>query len=152
VRVLALDIGARRVGVAVSDQECRIASPLRVLDASALAHPDELRRLIVEYEVGLVLIGLPLSLDGTEGPQAQHVREVGTRLADSLGVPVTYGDERLSTLEAKRAMSAGSVSDKHKRGRVDMIAATLFLQSYLDAQRSRAGGSPGEAALGGVDG
>jgi putative Holliday junction resolvase len=134
VRVLALDIGARRIGVAVSDAEGRVASPVCVLDASDAKARAALGELVGEYGVGLVLIGLPLSLDGAEGPQARRVREVGTRLADSLGVPVVYADERFSTIEARRVMRAGSVSERQQRGRLDMIAAALFLQSYLDAQ------------------
>jgi len=138
VRVLGLDIGERRIGVAVSDPTHRVASPLRVLDAAVVTRPAPLLEIIADYDVGLVVIGLPLSLDATEGPQAKRAREVGTRLAECLGVPVVYADERLSSVEAKRAMSAAAVPDKKKRGRIDMVAASLFLQSYLDATAAEA--------------
>lgn len=157
MRVLALDIGARRIGVAVSDSKQRVASPLCVLDAGVISRPKSLLDIIAEYEVGLVVVGLPLSLDGTEGPQARHAREVGTRLAKSLDVPVTYADERLSSVEANRTMKAAAVKDKDKRGRVDMVAASLFLQSYLDAKSidaksTRTNGCAGEPDSGGPRG
>jgi putative Holliday junction resolvase len=74
-------------------------------------------------------------LDGTEGPQAARVRAAGERLAGFVHLPVEYYDERLSSAEAKRAMSSAGVSDRDKRGSIDMVAAALFLQSYLDAHR-----------------
>ncbi len=125
----------------MSDPTQRVATPLCVLDAAVVTRPAAILEIISEYDVGLVVIGLPLSLDGTEGQQARHAREVGTRLAGSLGVPVAYADERLSSVEAKRAMSAAAVPDKKKRGRIDMVAASLFLQSYLDAEAAEAAAS-----------
>lgn len=144
MRVLALDVGERRIGLAVSDPAQRVATPLCVLDAAVVTRPAAILEIISEYDVGLIVIGLPLSLDGTEGPQARHARAVGTRLAESLGVPVAYADERLSSVEAKRAMSAAAIPDKKKRGRVDMVAASLFLQSYLHATAAETA-TPGAA-------
>jgi putative holliday junction resolvase len=141
VRVLGLDIGERRIGVAISDPEQRVASPLCVLDASVLRDPQPIVGLLAEYEAERLVIGLPLSLDGTEGPQATRVREVGTRLAQAVGMDVDFIDERLSSVEASRAMSAAGFTEREKRGRVDMVAAALFLQSYLD----RRAGSPSAA-------
>jgi len=136
MRVLGLDIGEKRIGVAVSDPSCTIASPLRVLDAApVLGDGAPIVRLVDEYEVELVVIGLPCSLDGSEGPQAARVRAAGTRLASFLSVPVVYHDERLSSAEASRVMGAAGLSDREKRGSLDMVAAAVFLQSYLDANR-----------------
>ncbi len=92
MRVLALDIGERRVGVAASDASGRVATPVKVLDAKVLSDRVTLRRLIEDYQVDLVLVGLPLSLDGTEGPQARRVRAQAARLAGQLGVPVDFAD------------------------------------------------------------
>jgi putative Holliday junction resolvase len=136
VRIAALDIGERRIGVAVSDPDERVATPLRVLDASALRDTRPLVRLLEEYEVGLVVVGLPLSLDGSEGPQAAKARAAGATVAAATGLPVEYADERLSSAAARRALTEAGVSDREKRGRVDMAAASLFLQSYLDARRA----------------
>ncbi len=132
MRALGLDMGERRVGVAVSDPLGRVATPLKVLDARVVHEPGPLVRLIEDYEVELLVIGLPLSLDGEEGPQAARIRELGAKLAPRVGVPIEYFDERLSSAEAKRVMTDAGMSDRAKRGSIDMVAASVFLQSYLD--------------------
>jgi len=137
VRALGLDIGEKRVGVALSDPSGSVATPLKVIaTAEALADARVLQRLVDDYEVELIVVGLPLSLDGTEGPQARQTRVVAEKLTRGLALKVDYFDERLSSTQAKRAMTDAGVSDKAKRGSVDMVAASLFLQSYLDARRS----------------
>ncbi|MDO8949313.1 MAG: Holliday junction resolvase RuvX [Actinomycetota bacterium] len=139
MRLLGLDIGEARVGVAVSDSGLTIASPVAVLDGRRLARDiAPLRELVEEYEVSGLVIGLPLGMGGTEGAQAVLVRDIGTRFGHELTLPVTFVDERLSSKEASRAMSGGGVSSKRQRGRLDMVAAALILQTYLDGQR-RAG-------------
>jgi putative holliday junction resolvase len=137
VRVLALDIGEKRIGVAVSDSSGTVATPVSVVDAkSVLGDGRGILRLVKEYDIDLVVVGLPLSMDGSIGQQAQRVRAAGERLERFVPVPFVYYDERLSSVEAGRAMSAMGVSDRHKRGSIDMVAAALFLQSYLDARRT----------------
>jgi putative Holliday junction resolvase len=137
MRVLGLDIGEKRIGVAVSDPSGTVASPLTVLDAaSALANGADLVRIAEDYDVGAVVVGLPLSMDGTEGPQTQTVRNAAQRLAGFLRVPFEFADERLSSVEASRAMEAAGVTSRQARGRVDSVAASVFLQSYLDARRT----------------
>ena len=113
-----------------------VASPLAVLDArQALGDGRELSRLVTDYEVELLVAGLPLSLDGSEGPQAAWVRGAAQRLAGLVSLPLDFADERLSSTEARRAMTEAGISDRDKRGRIDMVAAAIFLQSYLDARR-----------------
>lgn len=150
MRVLALDIGEKRIGVAVSDPTARIATPLTVLDALAVRRdPAPLRRLADDYEVELVLAGLPISLDGSEGPQAVRVRQEAQRLADALGVRLDFADERLSSAEASRALSASGLSAREQRGKLDAAAAAVFLQAWLDARHNaaeRAGSPEGEGA------
>ncbi|MFU8891503.1 MAG: Holliday junction resolvase RuvX [Anaerosomatales bacterium] len=131
MRVLALDIGERRVGVALSDPGGTIASPLEVLDATGRLE-DRVAAIVEEYGVGLIVAGLPLTLGGDEGPQASSVRTVAERIAGRLEVPLVYHDERLSSAQANRAM-AGGISSKQRRGTVDKVAAAIFLQSFLDA-------------------
>lgn len=138
MRVLALDIGEKRIGVAVSDSSGSVATPLKVLPTQAVLCDSRLLvNLAEDYEVELVVVGLPVSMDGTEGNQAAEVRRVAALLAKTLPVPFDFFDERLSSAAAKRAMTEAGVSDKAKRGSVDMVAASLFLQSYLDSRRPR---------------
>jgi putative Holliday junction resolvase len=137
VRILALDIGEKRIGVAVSDPSGSVATPLVVLDATkVLGDGRDLIRLVDEYEARLVVVGLPLSMDGSEGPQAVSVRRSAKRLAGFLRVPVEFADERLSSAQASKAMGESGVSVRQARGSVDMVAAAIFLQSYLDARRN----------------
>lgn len=120
--------------MAVSDPAGRVATPLVVLDARALARDaGPLRRLIDDYEPAELVVGLPLTLAGEAGPQAASVKATVRRLFESLGIPVAYHDERLSSREAERAMATAGADSRKRRGSVDMVAAALLLQSYLDA-------------------
>jgi putative Holliday junction resolvase len=144
MRVLGLDIGEKRIGVAVSDPAGAVATPLVVLDAKrVLGDGLDLRRIIAEYEVDEVVIGLPLSLDGTEGPQARRVRAIAGRLGAYVDVPLSFADERYSSSDAKRSMSATGVSERAQRGSVDMVAAAIFLQCHLDSRRTSQSGESG---------
>lgn len=143
MRILALDIGERRIGVAVSDPSGTIASPICVLEARAvLGDGRDLVRIVGDYDVERIVVGLPLSLDGSEGPQAARVRSAAARLATFVSVPFDFADERLSSAEASRAMGEGGVGGRGQRGQLDKVAASLFLQAYLDA---RPPASSGEA-------
>lgn len=133
MRRLGFDIGERRIGVAVSDPSGTVATPLDVLDARALARdPSPLRRLVADYEPRELVVGLPLTLAGEEGPQAQSVKVTVRRLIEPLGIPVAYHDERFTSAEAERSMAAAGADSRARRGSVDMVAAALLLQSYLD--------------------
>lgn len=124
--------------MAVSDPDGRVATPLVVLDAAALsADMGPLRRLVADYEVGRLIAGLPLTMSGDEGQQAEVVRATAERLAHAVGLPVSYVDERLSSAQAERAMAETGASSRQRRGKVDMVAASLLLQAYLDADSSR---------------
>lgn len=140
MRVIGLDIGEARTGVAVSDPDGRVANPITVLDTKRLlADPRPLRDLVVEGDAGMLVVGLPLTMAGEEGPQAKRVRQLGDRLADLLAIPVDYVDERLSTAEAKRVLRAAGRSEKEQRGMIDMIAAALLLQNWLETRHGREG-------------
>lgn len=111
--------------------------PLTVLDAtSVLKDGHDLARIAEDHEVDRVVVGLPLSLDGTEGPQAERVRTVAARLAGFLRVPIEFADERLSSQQASKALAEAGKRSRDRRGSVDMVAASLFLQSYLDARKT----------------
>lgn len=135
MRILALDIGEKRVGIAVSDPDEHIASPVAVLPAGEVrsgARP--FRALVEDWEPELLLCGLPISLSGEEGPQAKRVRAFAADVAELLELPYEFADERLSSSEAKRSLREKGLSEKAMRGKVDMIAASLFLQAWLDAR------------------
>lgn len=135
MRVMALDIGEVRTGIAVSDPSMRVASPVCVLpSAEVLANAASFRRIVEDWEPELLLSGLPLSLRGEEGPQAKRIQEQARRIARTLGLPLEFCDERLSSTEAKRTLREQGLNEKAMRGKVDMVAASIFLQSWLDAR------------------
>ena len=134
---MGIDIGTKRLGVALSDKSQRIATPLAVLDMDAVQlDPTLFTELVDDWVIDRFVIGLPLSLDGTEGPHAQRTRQIAARLLGARIVDATFVDERLSTTQAKSALREAGRSEKQSRGVVDKVAATLILQSYLDAQKA----------------
>lgn len=139
-RALGIDLGERRIGVAVSDAEGRVATPLTVIERSGSRNRDHQRisDLAVEYEAGVVVVGLPLSLDGSTGPAAQAAEHEVEELTAALAVPVLTHDERFTTAIAERALAESGLSGKARRQRVDMVAASVILQSWLDATGSKA--------------
>lgn len=137
--VLALDVGERRVGLAVGDPRTGVAFPLRVMERRSWEEEVKiLRRVVEEHGVEEMVVGLPLLLDGREGAQARAARDYGTRMAECLALPVAFWDERLSTREAERRGARDS--------QADAVAASLVLESYLARKKEAAVGStaPGE--------
>lgn len=135
MRVMALDIGERRTGIAISDPQGRVASPVAVLpSAEVVAGARSFRLLLDDWEPELLVCGLPRSLSGEEGKQAARIREAADGIARVAGIPHEFADERLSSREAKQSLRDMGYDEKHMRGKVDMIAASLFLQSWLDAR------------------
>jgi putative Holliday junction resolvase len=133
-RVLGIDPGSRRIGIAVSDQDRRVATPLVVVERrrDAQAHRRAIGDLSREWEVVGLVVGLPLSLDGSEGPAAVAARDEAAALADATGLPVTTYDERFTTVTAERAMAEAEVPKHDRRAVVDKLAAAIMLQSWLD--------------------
>ncbi|MGH9111017.1 MAG: Holliday junction resolvase RuvX [Acidimicrobiales bacterium] len=140
-RAIGLDIGSRRIGVAVSDSEGTVATPYEVVTRAGDRAVDHARivALVAEAEAGVVVVGLPLSLDGSIGPAARSILEESDELRAELpvAVEVVTWDERLSTVEAERSLRAGGVTGRKGRRVVDQVAATVILQSWLDAGRPR---------------
>jgi putative Holliday junction resolvase len=133
MRCLGLDIGDRRIGVALSDPEGILASPFTIIerteDSQALAAIIE---IINKQDVGRVVVGLPRSLDGTLGGQAEKVKEFADRLAGQIKVPLEYRDERLTTVMAQRLKRESGGKKTRGKARYDAQAAALILQGYLD--------------------
>ena len=135
---LGLDIGETRIGIAVSDRRGTMAMPLKVLPAQEVVSLARSFRLLIEdHEPDVLVCGLPRTLAGEEGPQADRVKHVGEGVARSLGLPLEFVDERLSSREAKRILREQGLSEKQMRGKIDMVAASLFLQAWLDAHNGK---------------
>jgi putative Holliday junction resolvase len=132
-RVIGIDVGSKTLGLALSDATRNIASALVTLRRSRLA--DDLERLLAlaaRHGAGGFVVGLPLNLDGSEGPRAQATRAFARNLARATELPLTYWDERLTTVAAERALLEADLSRKRRAEVIDKVAATLILQGALD--------------------
>ena len=136
-RVLALDVGARRVGVAMSDATGTLATPLTTLRVRG-AHRaiEQIVALVREHDVVTVVVGWPLNMNGDVGPQAESVRVFGEALEEALGRPVAYFDERLTSVVAEQILRDLGLRPEKRRERIDEVAASIILQDYLDHHRS----------------
>jgi putative Holliday junction resolvase len=145
-RLLAIDPGQVRLGLAISDAEHRLASPLTTYTRRNL-HQDALffKKIIEDEEVGQIVIGLPARLDGYEGEQAKAAREFGVWLQETTGLPCVFYDERFTTFEAESSLLEAGLTRKKRKARRDRVAAQILLQAYLDA------GCPGESKAGRLD-
>ncbi|HRZ12011.1 MAG TPA: Holliday junction resolvase RuvX [Kiritimatiellia bacterium] len=133
-RVLGLDHGDKRIGVALSDPMEMIASPVAILDAGQGGGLPEIERICREKEIGRIVVGLPLNMDGTAGPQAEKVQAFVQQLQARLpAIPVTTWDERLTSRAGERVLIEAGASRKRRREVLDKMAAQIMLQGYLDA-------------------
>jgi putative holliday junction resolvase len=136
MRVLGLDVGDRRIGVAVSDETGVLASPLFTLErVGPRKDPQAIAALVREHEVAEIVVGLPRNMDGSIGPQAQKVQAFAETLKLAAHVPVRFWDERLTTVEAEQILAERNVPWPRRQGLVDQVAAVLILQEYLDHQK-----------------
>jgi putative Holliday junction resolvase len=139
MRILGIDLGRRRVGLALSDPSGVLATPLETLDGRDRdALVAQLRSRVRELEVEEVVVGLPRRTDGTLGPEALAAQSFAERLARSLGLPIHLEDERLTTVQAHRSMQEAGARGAERRKAVDRVAAVLILQTFLDRRQPRA--------------
>ena len=134
MRILGLDHGTKRIGVAISDELKMIAQPLEFIPA----HPFDsvvarLREILAQKPAELIIVGMPRNMDGTYGPAAEKVREFVDALEDAIAVPVRTWDERLTSAQANRMLIAADVRRSDRKEKVDKTAAAILLQSYLDS-------------------
>ena len=133
-RILALDLGKKRIGLAISDPLRITAQGLPNLERSnKRADLAELKNLALEREVGLILMGNPVNMGGAEGRQSGWVREFAGALEKHTGLPIRFWDERLTTVEAGRVLRASGISIEKRAAAVDRLSAVILLQSYLDS-------------------
>lgn len=136
MRTLGLDLGTKTIGLAVTDELGITAQGLTTIERrGARKDLEALVQRVQDYGVDRFVIGLPLNMDGTEGPRAEATRKFGITLETFTKLPVIYWDERLTTVAAHRALREGDVSIKKRREVIDQVAAVLILQGWLDSQR-----------------
>jgi putative Holliday junction resolvase len=134
MRILAIDHGSKRIGIAVSDELKMIAQPLEFILAEPFADfLERLEELILDKEVESILVGLPRNMDGSYGPAAAKVQDFVTALKGALSVPIKTWDERLTSAQANRLLIQGNVRRDKRKQKVDAMAAAILLQSYLDS-------------------
>jgi putative Holliday junction resolvase len=134
MRILALDPGTKRVGIAISDELKIIAQPLEFVAAEPFADVlARLKELIHDKQVELILVGLPRNMDGSYGPAALRVQDFVAALKGALTVPIKTWDERLTSAQANRVLIQGNVRRDKRKEKVDKMAAAILLQSYLDS-------------------
>lgn len=135
-RALGVDFGQKRIGMAVSDPTNTLATPLDTLVRRAGKRPPikQMADIASELDVGHLIVGLPIALDGSENEWCAEVRDMASKLAQRMGVPVAFIDERMTSVRAERAVrSAGlSKTNREQKGRIDAAAAQLILQAWLD--------------------
>jgi putative Holliday junction resolvase len=134
MRILAIDYGTRRMGIAVSDTQKMIAQPLEFIPAEPFADfVGRLQELLREKEVELVLVGMPRNMDGSYGPAAVKTQEFVAALKSTINVPIKTWDERLTSAQANRLLIESGVRRQKRKHKVDQTAAAILLQSYLDS-------------------
>jgi putative holliday junction resolvase len=144
MRILSLDVGSKTIGVAVSDPMGWTAQGLKTIRRRGQKNDlIELKSLVRQYEVEEVLMGLPLNMNGSEGPQAEKMRAFAKIVEEGIKLPVKLWDERLSTVGAERSLLEADMSRSKRREVIDKMAAVYILQGYLDFKRNQAKG-PGE--------
>jgi putative Holliday junction resolvase len=135
-RLLALDLGDKTIGLALSDVTRTVASPLQALPKKKFTvNAAELAGLVAEHDVGGIVIGLPINMDGSEGPRAQSARQFAANLAGKLDLPIALWDERLSTAAVIRTLIEADASRARRAALVDKLAAAYILQGALDYLR-----------------
>lgn len=133
MRILALDHGAKRIGVAISDELKTIAQPLEFIPAEPFAQfLTRVKQLVLQKEVELILIGMPRNMDGSYGPAALQVQEFVAVLKDAIAIPIKTWDERLTSAQANRFLISVGARRSKRRQKADQMAAAILLQSYLD--------------------
>ena len=133
MRIMSLDVGSRTIGIACSDALLMTAQGIETIRRTSLEKDFiRLQELIAEYEVHELVVGMPKNMNGTKGERAEKTEEFVEKMKEVIGLPVTYWDERLSTVMAERQLIAADVSRKKRKSVIDKMAAVVILQGYLD--------------------
>ncbi len=145
-RVAGIDYGHVRIGIAISDRDRTIVSPLENYTRRAVEQDAErFRRLVVDEDVSLFVVGLPIHLDGRESQKSEEARQFGKWLGEVTAIPVKFFDERFTSHDAEQLMLAADMTRKRRKKRMDMLAAQIMLTAYLEAKAARAERATGDA-------
>lgn len=132
-RLLALDVGTKTVGTAISDSGCRIASPIKTIQRKGkLLEISDIKKVIDEYSVKSLIVGYPVHMNGEAGERCEYVQAYATAVTESLNLPILLWDERMSTMSAERMLLEGDMSRAKRKDHIDAVAASIILQSFLD--------------------
>lgn len=135
MRILGLDVGKKRIGVAVSDELGITAQGIGVIvRSSTKGDIQAISEIARKYRVNKIVIGLPVNMNGTLGPQGEEIKEFGEKLRNYLNIEVQYWDERLSTVAAERVLIDADISRKKRKNVIDKLSAVVILQNFLDSQ------------------
>jgi len=136
-RIIGLDIGEKRIGIAVSDQTQTIAQALEVLESNTRRLIARLQEMISSHDIEEIVVGLPLNMDGSKGPQAEKAIELAQTLSNSLKIKVTTFDERLTTKQGQDILLQADMSRGKRKANIDKVAAQIMLQAHLDLKKSQ---------------
>lgn len=139
MRILALDVGDKRIGVAISDPTQTIATAMKTVSREEKNAVSEIQAICAENDVGEIVIGIPLRIDGSKGAQVEKTRLFIDKLEEQIDLPVVEWDERFTTVQANRALAEDHIAARKKKSVVDGIAAVLVLQNYLDSLKRKMG-------------
>jgi len=132
-RLLGLDLGSKTIGIALSDVMCRIATPMEIINRTKFTKDAQrLTTIISEHNVGGLILGFPLNMDGSEGPRCQSTRQFAVNIREKTALPIALWDERLSTVAVTRTLLEADTSRKRRKQLVDKLAAAYILQGALD--------------------
>ncbi len=136
MRIMGLDVGTKTIGVAISDESGLIAQPLCVIKRSSFSEDlEEILGLIEEHSIKLIIVGMPVNMDGTLGPRSKETQRFIDKIKDKIPVPIETWDERLSTVAVTRVLIEGDASRAKRKTVVDKLAASYILQGYLDSRK-----------------
>ena len=135
---MGIDYGDKRIGIALTDALCIISSPFEVYQNKGVEDAVEhIAKLVQEYNVGEIAMGLPVNMDGTEGERAVLHRDIGAKIADKTGVTVFYIDERLTSAEAEEILISSGVRREKRKELIDKISAQIILQTHIESKRGK---------------
>ena len=136
MNLIALDIGDSRIGIAFGDSKTKISTPICVCTSDdVLKKSKNFSCILDDYQPEKFIVGLPKSLDGSQNAQAEHVKEIAGKIKNLYNIEIEYVDERLSSKEAKSLLKEQGLSEKQMRGKIDSVAASLFLETYLASSK-----------------